>query len=74
MLNNATAPTLYLKHLAFAGRTALAKSYLCSIDLRSSQSFNGSGRPSGYPPGPPQIRTCAIYASGSSVVKIRGAV
>jgi hypothetical protein len=26
----------------------------------------GSGRPSGYPPGPPQIRTCGFPASGSS--------
>ena len=28
------------------------------------------GRPSGYPPGPPQIRTCPIKASGSSGMTI----
>ena len=31
MPNNATAPSLYLGYFAFAGRTALAKSYLCSL-------------------------------------------
>lgn len=37
---------------------------------RSWLSLQRSGRPSGYPPGPPQIRTCAIRASGSSTSRI----
>ncbi|MGD0662863.1 MAG: hypothetical protein ABSD38_32830, partial [Syntrophorhabdales bacterium] len=32
----------------------------------SAQEFTLPGRPGGYPPGPPQIRTCPIKAYGSS--------
>ena len=72
MLNGSLFQLANLAPSKFDGMSRLG----CFVfaEVNGAQFVSWSGRPSGYPPGPPQIRTCAIYASGSSVVKIRGAV